>query len=84
MQVRVRLFAGLRERLPGARRGRGCVELAEGASLLDLIRQLGIPDRQAQMVLVNGEQAPRREQDRAAYALSPDDTVSIFPPLAGG
>ncbi len=84
MHVNVRLFASLRERLPGAERGRATLELGEGTSLLDLIEQLEIPDRQAQMVLVNGDQAPRPPEARAALALKEGDTVSIFPPLAGG
>jgi molybdopterin converting factor small subunit len=84
MRVQVRLFANLRERLPDAERGQGAVELPDGASLLDLIQHLEIPDRQAQMVLVNGEQAPRKAAARAALVLTEDDTVSIFPPLAGG
>lgn len=84
MQVNVRLFASLRELLPGAERGRATLEVAEGSSLLDLIERLTIPDRQAQMVLVNGEQAPRRPAARAAVLLKEDDTVAIFPPVAGG
>lgn len=84
MRVNVRLFASLRDRLPGAERGRGSLELAEGASLLDLIEHLEIPDEQAQMVLVNGGQAPRRPPQRAALTLKEDDTIAIFPPLAGG
>ncbi len=82
--MEVRLFASLRDRLPGARRGQGTLELAEGTSLLALIEQLEIPDRQAQMVLVNGEQAPRKAAARAALLLGEGDVVSIFPPLAGG
>ena len=84
MQVNVRLFASLRDLLPDAERGRARLEVAEGASLLDLIGSLEIPDKQAQMVLVNGEQAPRRPAARAAVLLKEDDTVAIFPPVAGG
>jgi molybdopterin converting factor small subunit len=84
MHVQVRLFASLRDRLPGTARGHGVVKLPDGASLLDLIEHLEIPDRQAQMVLVNGEQAPRKAEARAVLVLAEDDTVSIFPPLAGG
>ncbi len=36
------------------------------------------------MVLVNGEQAPRRPAARAAVLLKEDDTIAIFPPVAGG
>lgn len=84
MKVEVRLFAGLREKLPEAPHGRGSVELAEGASLADLLAQLRIPAVEAQMVLVNGIQAPRDRGSREALGLSSGDTVAIFPPLAGG
>lgn len=83
----MRLFASLRDRLPGdplRHRGRGVVEVEEGASLQQLLDTLKIPERQAQMVLVNGEQAPRDVARRSALALREGDTVSIFPPLAGG
>ena len=59
MRIHVRLFASLRDRLPGAERGRADVEVADGASLADLISQLEIPDSLAQMVLVDGQQGRR-------------------------
>jgi sulfur carrier protein ThiS len=82
--VEVRLFASLRDRLPGAPRGRAAVELAEGASLADLLARLAIPPEHAQMVLVNGATAPRGCAEREALRLAPGDRVAIFPPLAGG
>ncbi len=84
MRVNLRLFASLRDRLPGSDRGRATLTLEEGASLQDLIDLLEIPDKQAQMVLVNGEQAPRPVHVRSALLLKEEDTIAIFPPLAGG
>lgn len=84
MKVNVRLFANLREKLPDAERGRATLELAEGTTLFDLIDSLDIEDKLAQMVLVNGRQAPRPAVERAAVALQEGDTVAVFPPLAGG
>jgi sulfur carrier protein ThiS len=84
VRLEVRLFASLRDRFPPAARGRGSVELDAGASLQDLLDQLAITDRLAQMVLVDGQQAPRPRAARAALALEEGQTVSIFPPLAGG
>jgi sulfur carrier protein ThiS len=60
------------------------VELDAGASLLDLIESLEIPDRMSQMVLVNGQQAKRDRESRAGHALEEGDVVAIFPPVAGG
>jgi molybdopterin converting factor small subunit len=84
VKVEVRLFGSLRQKLPGALRGRATFELAEEASLQDLLDELEIEPRIAQMVLVNGVQAPRDPAARARLRLAAGDTVAIFPPLAGG
>lgn len=82
MQIKVKLFANLRKKLPpisGGPAGRGTLELTDSATVTDLIQQLDIPLDLAQMVLVNGEQT--RAFDRP---LAHGDQVSIFPPVAGG
>jgi molybdopterin converting factor small subunit len=84
MRIRVRLFASLRDRFPSDDRGRGEVELDEHATLVDLIERLEIPDPLAQMVLVDGLQEPRSREERARRILEDGQTVSIFPPVAGG
>ena len=84
MTIQVRLFASLREKLPDAPRGRAELELADGASLWDLLALLEIPPIQAQMVLVNGVQAGRDPAIRRQLQLGPGDVVAVFPPLAGG
>ena len=55
------------------------LELPEGTRVQDVIEQMRIDQRQAQMILVNGLQ--ERDVDRV---LKHDDVLSIFPPLAGG
>ncbi|MCH2173818.1 MoaD/ThiS family protein [Myxococcota bacterium] len=84
MLVHVRLFANLRDRFPRQDRGRGDLELPHGSSLQDVIDALEIPDRYAQMVLVDGQQSPRPVEARRAVVLAEGQVVSIFPPLAGG
>jgi molybdopterin converting factor small subunit len=84
VKVEVRLFALLRDKLPDAPRGRATIELAEGASLLDLLARLDIPSDVATMVLINGERVSRDDEQRAAWQLAPGDDVAIFPPVAGG
>ena len=80
MQIEVKLFANLRKLLPpGSSGSKARITLEEGATLAVLIQQLNIPLEMAQMVLVNGEQT--REFD---HPLTEGDTVSIFPPVAGG
>ncbi len=84
MEIHIRLFASLRDCLPAEARGVGSLELPEGATVVDVIEHFGIEPRLAQMVLVNGIQISRRLETRAGRALEPGDTVSIFPPVAGG
>lgn len=82
--MEVRLFANLRDRIPSAPRGRVSLDLEQDSTLQDLLEELRIHPRQAQMVLVNGVQMPRAVSERRAHALAEGDTVAIFPPLAGG
>jgi molybdopterin converting factor small subunit len=84
MRIHVRLFANLRDRFPGGDRGKGDVDLDDGASLADLINRLEIPDPQVQMVLVDGQQVPRTTSGREERVLQDGETVSIFPPVSGG
>jgi molybdopterin converting factor small subunit len=84
MRIHVRLFANLRDRFPSGARGQGDVDLDDGASLLDLIERLEIPDSQVQMVLVDGQQVPRTASGREERILQDGETVSIFPPVSGG
>ena len=80
MQINLKLFANLRKKLPpGSVRGKATLELANNATINDLIQHLDIPLELAQMVLVNGEQTRNFER-----ALLDGDQVSIFPPVAGG
>ena len=84
MRIQVRLFANLRDRFPSDDRGRGEIELDEHATLADLIERLEIPDPLAQMVLVDGLQVSKSREERAKRILENGQTVSIFPPVAGG
>ncbi len=84
MKIHVRLFASLRDRLPADTRGRGILELRDGATLQDLLDRLDIEPRLAQMVLVDRQQAPRNRQKRLELVLLDSQTISIFPPVAGG
>ena len=84
MRIHVRLFASLRDQFPSGARGQGDVELDNGASLADLIERLEIPDPQVQMVLVDGQQVPRKLGGRDERILQDGQTVSIFPPVSGG
>lgn len=78
--IQLKLFANLRDRLPpGAERGQARIDVEAGTTLGALIESLGIPLDQAAIVVVNG-----RSTVAMSATLSDGDTVSIFPPVAGG
>jgi molybdopterin synthase sulfur carrier subunit len=80
MKITLRLFASLRKRLPpGSPRGHCELELAEGTTIDAVLEQMGITQKEAQMVLVNGLQNRNLTQQ-----LQGGDILSVFPPLAGG
>jgi molybdopterin converting factor small subunit len=79
VRVEVRLFATLARYLPGDNdAGAASVDVAEGSTVADLTRTLGIPFELSRVILVNDRDAP---DDRR---LTAGDVVTLFPPLAGG
>ena len=79
MQVEVHLFANLADyRPPGARGGAARVDVPDGVTLGELLRQLRIPDEVPRLLLVNGRDVDATER------LNPDDVVTVLPPLVGG
>lgn len=75
MKVRVELHAVLRDLIPG---GKGEVELS-GATVLDLLDQLGVDEELRELVTVNGAQIEDLNRN-----LDDGDTVAVFPAVAGG
>ncbi|MHB8829618.1 MAG: MoaD/ThiS family protein [Syntrophales bacterium] len=79
MRVQVKLFATLRHYAPSASVGHPFeVDLAEGAAVADLIRQLNVPAEEVKMVYVN---ARARPED---WPLEAGNEVGIFPLIGGG
>ena len=80
MQIELEVFGTLRDkikdRLP---RGRGPVEVADGASIDDVAAQLGIPLVASCVIMVNGAM----QRDRAR-PLEAESKLTIIPPVAGG
>ena len=74
MQVEVRLFAVFRQ----GRFNRTDMDLPQGASLRDLIRQLEIPEKEVSLPLVNGQYSP------LGRVLVAGDIVALFPAVGGG
>jgi molybdopterin synthase catalytic subunit len=76
MRVRVRLFAGLRDRV-GTEEVE--LELPEGAVVADALERLRSVTGGVQAVM-----AVNREYARAQTALHPDDELALIPPVSGG
>jgi molybdopterin synthase sulfur carrier subunit len=77
--VYVKLFATLRQARPDVPLGQAFpLDLPEGATMADLIRELALPDEEVKLIFVN---ALFRDRD---YVLSEGDEVGIFPPVGGG
>ncbi len=83
MKITVRLFAMLRDRLPPNSNGEEMeIEVEEGATAQEIIQQLEIPPELANLVMVNGYHLlPEEIKNRPLEA---GETISIFPPVAGG
>jgi molybdopterin converting factor small subunit len=79
MKIEVALFATLSKYLPpGAQNRRAVIEVKDGATVREVMDQLGVPADLPNILLVNGRQAPDQT------VLRDGETLSVFPPLAGG
>lgn len=79
MEVKVKLFATLRDHLPKNSDGKSCqMEIDEKTTIEQILTQLNIPEKIPKIILVNGLQGSIDQ------TLKEGDVLSIFPPIAGG
>jgi molybdopterin converting factor small subunit len=84
MRITLKLFATLTDYLPAASRYTNIVELevAQGATIVQVIDPYRLPPALVHLVLVNGRYiAP---EQRAGETLTDGDVLAIWPPIAGG
>lgn len=84
MQITFKLYASLTEYLPAERRRSNemPLEIADGATIAQVIEPFGLPQKLVHLVLVNGRYvAP---DDRLRQSLQAGDVLAIWPPIAGG
>ena len=79
MQVRVKLYGTLGKWVPGYDHQQGlALEVAEGASVADLMARIGVPWKKIGMVSLDGRLANKEA------VLQPDMLVKVFHPIFGG
>ena len=79
MIIQVALYAGLTRYLPrGAQNRKATLGVPDGATVLDMMRQLGVPDDVPCIPVVDGKRST------AETVLRDGETLSLFPPLTGG
>ena len=83
MKVNIELYASLMALLPpGKERFRREISVDDGITVQQLIEQLKIPPEQAHIVLINGNFV--NVEDRGSRQLNAGETMSVWPPVAGG
>jgi len=79
MKIELRLFGELRRYLPKNNDGFSSrIVIGEGKTVRDLLNRMKIPGDLPKIILVNSLHAELGQR------LKEGDTVSIFPPVAGG
>jgi len=84
MHITFKLYASLTVYLPEAARrdNQVSLDLAEGATVGQIIAPLGMPEKLVHLVLVNGVYI--QPEQRLSHALKEGDVLAIWPPIAGG
>ena len=83
MRISLKTASSLAKYLPSGSVGnRAELEVAEGATAVDVMRQLGLPESASYLVVLNGDNLPKAE--RADRRLADRDDLAIMPPLKGG
>jgi sulfur carrier protein ThiS len=84
MHITFKLFATLTDYLPADARRSNLValEVADDATIAQIIAPFGLPEKWVHLVLVNGTFIP--PEDRASKTLVEGDVLAIWPPIAGG
>lgn len=84
MKITFKLYASLTQYLPVQvqRDNRIELDVAEAATIAEVVQPFGLPTALVHLVLVNGVYiAP---EARLTHALKEGDTLAIWPPIAGG
>jgi sulfur carrier protein ThiS len=75
MQIQLQLMGALKSKSPAGNR----IDVPEGATIESLLDSLDIEPKQVQIVMLNNRPQPDR-----SISLSPDDRLTVVPPVGGG
>jgi sulfur carrier protein ThiS len=79
MKIELNLYATLARYLPeGVKAAGNIIEVQEGMTVGDLMRQMNVPDDQVKLVFINGSHAGRDS------VLEDGCRLGVFPPVGGG
>ena len=79
MKIEIKLFYDLAQFLPpGSTKYTGVMDLDEGTTVQDLIELLKLPSDLPKSILINGITSKKDT------VLKDNDSVAVFPPMAGG
>ena len=79
MQITLKLFATLKRYLPDGSQGSVCaLSIDTDSTVQDILEMLCIPGDIPKIILINGLKKESHD------VLSDGDTLSVFPPIAGG
>ncbi|MEJ2761638.1 MAG: MoaD/ThiS family protein [Gammaproteobacteria bacterium] len=83
MRLNVKLYAGLSPYLPAAASANTAeLDVTENTTPADIISRLNLPLELVHIVLLNGVYI--QPEDRGSTSLKEGDTLSMWPPVAGG
>jgi len=84
LKITLKLYATLSDLLPAqAKYNAAEVEIPEKSTLNWIIDHFNIPREQAHLVLINGIFVCDSDRDQTGQ-INPEDTLAIWPPIAGG
>jgi len=83
MKITLQFYTMLKDCLPkGAEGNKAEIEIEDGATIQNIIERQNMPQKMINMVMVSGTYvAP---SDFTSHELKDGDTLSMWPPLAGG
>ena len=84
MNITFKLFATLTDYLPpeARRSNQVTLDVAQDATISQIIEPFGMPPKLVHLVLVNGKYI--KPEDRGTTTLVEGDVLAIWPPVAGG